>query len=414
MSQHRFDPLSPDVLNLAQSGRHEIRRGALSVRPFPYPFVAGMAFANGILGYSAPLFEELYGFISGRKATRHGDGLGLEIGGTMWLRSGQSHAFGLSENPTAPETARAIALARSGWLDTLSGTGDTILRGIELCERHGIAAPVAVQNGGDAALPSSQDAVRYWSDDRLLETDKFGEYSDYRQPDRLRGAMEAYNWEQWSDSARALGGGGDQPIELFNRIILPSSASHGAHAFKRYRGHLQPTATTFPVQVTSARLDELQATGGAVVLEAQFGLWSLIGRQERPRPIAGDILDDHAIACWRDIAERTVSGQLFVTTLSRLLSFLWLREHLVYSVAREAERWTVQLDGVADASGKTRALTPADLNGLSFLVPSTAPEVIVSTSLASNALDMQRTSDPRAMGMDAVYRPWTALEFPHE
>jgi hypothetical protein len=410
MSQHRFDPLSLGALNLSQSGRHEIRRGAVSMRPFPYPFVAGLAFANGTLGYTTALFDELYGFVSGRRATRHGDGLGLEIGGALWLRPGENAAFGVSKDPGAAETERAIALARSGWLDTLWGTEDAIRRGLDLCERHNIAAPVAILSGSNAP----PGPVRYWSNDRLLERDKFGEHLDYRQPDRLRAAMEAYDWEQWPQPALALAGGGEQPIELFNRIILPSSATRGSHAFKRYRGQLPPTATTFPVQVTSARLDELQAMGGAVVLETQFGLWSRIGRHGAPQPIDGDALDEHSVACWRDIAQRTVSGQLFVTTLSRLLSFLWLREHLVYSVVREAERWVVRLDGVVDASGETRALAASDLNGLGFLVPSTAPEVVVLTSLAANDLEMHRAADPRVMGMDAVYRSWTALEFPHD
>jgi hypothetical protein len=415
-----FDRVRLAGLAVSASGRHDVQRSNPTVRAFPFPFLGGLAVASGTESYTRTLFDDLQAFVAGRGPTAHGDGLGLEIGGAFSVAPAGDAAGRLSfgDSPASSfDESRVLDLIAAGWLDTLYGDEAAIRRGLEMAQARSLDSPAVIvvspgRGPAGQSLSVQCSGVRYQSNDRFLERGKFGDHCDYRSDVNLHEAMENYLWGQWpADATTSVGPDGVHGlVSLFNRTILTTTSP--PLLFKRYRGALYPTATTFPVQVTSALLDDLQAKGGAVVLESHFGQWSLIGRTGPLRPVGASALDHHAIACWNDIASRNRSGTLLVATLSRLLDYLWLRSHLNVSITRTAEKWIIALDSVGVPGGGDRDVTQTDLNGLSLVVPDSAPEVVVTTRLRQNPLPVQRVADPAGKRIDAVYLPWSRLEYP--
>ena len=86
------------------------------------------------------------------------------------------------------------------------------------------------------------------------------------------------------------------------------------------------------------------------------------------------VLDRHAVAAWREIAERHAAGELWVTRVSALLHHLWRRECLRFQTRAGEDAWVIALEGLADGD-QTREVAAGDLDGIAFTVPQTAPEV---------------------------------------
>jgi hypothetical protein len=211
----------------------------------------------------------------------------------------------------------------------------------------------------------------------------------------------------------------DLLISMFNRPFFPVEARDGRliHAFKRYRDIDQPVGATFPTQVNAAKLDRLEEREGNVVVYQHFGVFGPRGRLpaiSRPHRKRSPIpaLDDHSVATWRMIAERNRDKRLFVTTVGRLMDWLWRRSALRFSVDKTQERWVVSLDEFDCAVNGRRPVEDKDLNGFAFVVPSTAPEVILVRPGREGALTAKRAPDPQNDGMDVAYLGWDALEWP--
>jgi hypothetical protein len=123
-------------------------------------------------------------------------------------------------------------------------------------------------------------------------------------------------------------------------------------------------------------------------------------------------LDRHALAAWRDIAERNAAGRLWVASVSRMLDHLARREALVFHVEKSPERWVITVRGLKDSGGRVRPAGAADLDGVAFLAPETAPEIVLTLKGARTPLPSRRANDPAHKAMHAVYLPWRPLEWP--
>ncbi len=171
---------------------------------------------------------------------------------------------------------------------------------------------------------------------------------------------------------------------------------------------------SFAAQVSTSLLDSLVNHWGVVLVQQQLGRWALIGAapgREAPRPNTGPALDRHAIAAWREIAQRRDAGQLWVAGVSRLLAWLRRREELVFRVDKAHEKWLVRLEGYRQGAGGLRPPTAADLNGLAFTAPETAPEILVLAPGAARPLPVQRAPDPAFRLRHAIHLPWVGLEW---
>jgi hypothetical protein len=367
----------------------------------------------------------------------------------------------------SPDVPRITELARAGWLDTLHSFGNwrAPLEGnreslgaraeaeyaLETLDRLGIKPKVFVNHsmspsnlGGIWGTYQKADdpnhpmycvdllkaaGFRYFWIDSCLNMEKFGDHLHYADERDLQAAIAIH---PWTDLLRRPGKvlDDDPPdfptgaaelrgllVGMFNETILPLTARDGAPilAFKRYRSPYLPTTSTFPIQVTARKLDRLESQGGAVIVYQHFGITSLRGRAKSTAPGAKGrstppVFDEHEEACWRDIADRWRAGRLFVATTGRLLDWLWLRDRLVIETDEHADRWTVRLAGLKCSALGERPVETGDLNGLSLLVPETAPEVVVVRG-GGAIVPMQRKPDQAHPGRHVLYSPWKSLEW---
>jgi hypothetical protein len=367
----------------------------------------------------------------------------------------------------SPDVPRIVELARAGWLDTLHSFGNWRANpggdreslgaraeaeyALETLDRLGIKPKVFVNH---SSSPSNVGAIwgtyqkadnpkhpmycldlmksagmRYFWIDACLNINKFGDHLHYNGERQLHDAIATYPWTDWLRRAgkRLDDDPPDLPVDkgelrrllvgMLNETILPLAAQDGARilAFKRYRSPYLPTASTFPIQVTARKLDLLESQGGAVVVYQHFGISSLRGRAKSNAPGAKGrttppVLDVHAAACWRDIAERWRAGRLFVATTARLLDWLWMRDRLMIEVDERRDRWIVDLVGVKCSVLGSRPVEVGDLNGFSLLIPEDAPEVVV-TLRGGAVVTMQRKPDEAHLGHHALFSPWAPLEW---
>ena len=473
--------LTPDVLaatlELAESGRHNIDPTEVAVRPYPFPYVAALAMNNDIDSTSRAAFEDWHDFVSGTGPTPYGDGLGLEVGDSFWVWCGTNgktlsmHRQYPDEHPRvdSPDLNRIVELGRAGWLDTLHSFGnwrqdhktvrhdlghrDDARYALDRLDSLGVKPRLYVNHSGSPSNVGGpwghyQKAdepghamycldllkafgIRFFWTDACMDMEKFGNELDFGTQAELRAAFADYDFSAWlrrRDRAGIVIPINMPPNEneqrnlligIFNRTFFPVRAADGTTilVFKRHRGADQPTATTFPYQVTSENLDALEALGGAVIVYQHFGVFSGRGRpRERSlrRNTSPPVLDEHAVACWQDIAARVHAGRLFVATTARLLHYLWLRKGLKLTVEKTRERWHVRLLGVSCPAAGWRALSSIDFNGLSFVIPAIAPEVTVTAHGSAAPLELRRAPDPGHPDCHALYRPWTGLEWPRQ
>lgn len=482
-------------LGLDESHRYRPAPKGVSVRSYPFPYVAALSVNNDLDSMTRESFEDWHAFVNGRRPTAYGDGLGLEIGDSCWMWGSRTsfpslHCHHPQTQPRidAVGIGRVVELGRLGWLDSmhsLSGfdspppplrglpgpqhanpphlrvTRDDVSYALDRLDKLGIKPTVYVNHSCSitniaAEWPWLQYADEpwhetycldllkkfgfrfYWSD-VAVDNDrhgyaKFGDFLDYESPHFLKMAAGSFDWERWlmtrmRDESGALFGsvvslpddGRQRRAQLaafFNRTFFKSKAGDGSDifVFKRFNGVDTPSAGNFAVQVTTSRLDALEKGGGAVIIYNHFGSWSLIGRGRRYRNLGRvttpPVLDEHAVACWREIAERRAAGRLFVTTTGRLLDYLWLRERLRMVIDQTPERWLVTLQHIdCDVLGR-HPVSNAHLNGLALLVPQGTPEVCVVVEGRQEPLTLTRAPDPAFKGYDALYLPWQPLEWP--
>lgn len=399
-------------LPLEESGRLDMRPGAVGIRDYPFPFKSALAVSTGVAWQSPAHFRQMRDHLSGSAQGPFGQGLGLEIGGAFTLsRDGASIATFGTQLPFDPGSAERdeallIELARSGWIDTLR---EAVIDDDARATLDGLgAAGVSPAVGID--IEGSWPSLRFVSGVHLLERAKFGDQIDFRFDARFVDAIRAYPWEQWKDVFPA---NRERVVARFNSILQPMEGKDGVLPFKRFRGSLSPTWTSFPPQLTTDRLDYLTGQRAAVIVELEASTWSLVGASEgrdQPRQLnVGEMFDEHSVPCWEDIAARWRDQHLLVATPCRLLSWLKLRQMLQIRTKRSGDKWLLTLSAEDD-----HRLEVGELNGLALIVPEGAPEIVVAIEGSSAALPVRREPDPSMPKHHAVYLPWVPLVWPEE
>jgi hypothetical protein len=367
-----------------------------------------------------------------------------------------------------------LTLGKLGWMDTLHSFGnwtkrfvptdmagdpsifarDQILRGLDRLNELDLKPYVYTNHSGSPSnvggpWKSNQhlddpahniyafDALkefgfRFFWIDACTDIEKFGNDLNFTSDQELARSIEQFQWAPWlrrrDDENRpipiTLPEGQDQRRQfltnLFNHSLFPVPAQDGSllNVFKRYRDIEQPVGSIFSSQVTAAKLNELEQRGGSVIIYQHFGVFGPRGRApaiSRPHRKRSPVpaLDIHSVATWRLIADRASQQRLFVTTLGRLLDWIWRRDALRYEVEQMPDKTIIRLRHFACEVEGIKSIEASDLNGLAFSVPSANPDIEVYWSGSSTPLTMKRKRESPSNGeFDVVYLEWQKLEWP--
>jgi hypothetical protein len=440
--------------------------GPVRLRRYPFPYRCAMAISNDTDMMSAVVQREWHAFVNGQGASRYGDGLGLEVGDSFWVWSWDGCFALLHGTPAAdnlspsPEFPYIRELARAGWLDTLHGYGNWANRelldrdrarfALDLMEANGIKPSVWINHGhgfdlvhniggpwgyyqhGDVpghpsyTLDLLRDfGFRYFWMDAFYDLEKYGDHHVYGSQAELDAAVAAYDFGHFLYTSDRADFNRARPVfveperaawrrKMFNRTLVDGPAEDGSRLwyFKRFCGDESPTARNFAFQVNFRRLDELEARQGTVIPYQHFGVHRAICTPSNHvsfRPAEMPVFDENTVWAFRELAERVHSGRILLATTARLLTFLWMRDHLIVEVGPGGRLLLKSIE--CPVRGHV-APSLEMLNGLAFLIPEGFPDATVGIEEQAAPLPFRRVPAPEEPGMHVLHLPWQPLEWP--
>ncbi|MFT5320230.1 MAG: hypothetical protein ACI934_000363 [Pseudohongiellaceae bacterium] len=442
------------------------------LRRYPYPYTSAIAISNDTDFMSSKAFLDWHKFVNGTADTPYGQGLGLEVGDSFWVWNDegafsifQDGPWNIKQEPSA-DSELIKEFSNAGFLDTLHGFGswdsdfqlnrELSESAIKIIQHHDLKPRIYVNHGGghlrkhniggpwhyyqkgdDPSDPSycldllTEIGIQYYWTDVCFENEKFGEYKHYRNDIELHKEFDSYNFRRFlysKDSGKPKVRNKIFPAlsdaelfvkqsSYFNRLLIPETAQDGRdiYFFKRYRGREGPNVSTFASQVNDTNLDSLEQHQAAVVIYQHFGVWRALGREKRhvsQKPTLPPVLDENAVWAFRELARRQDEGRLFITTTSRLLDYLRLRQHLRYQLLNEGDRHIIELEYIDCPVSGHVDLQQDMLQGLSFEIPTDWKDTDIMIKGVDNKIETTRIQAKGAEPVDVIYVPWKRLSFP--
>ncbi|MBS0015117.1 MAG: hypothetical protein KFF72_01885 [Arthrospira sp. SH-MAG29] len=441
------------------------------LRRYPYPYRCAMAISNDTDGMNAKAFKDWHDFVNGTKMTHYGEGLGLEVGDSYWVWAHGSNFSLYHGRPyenklePSPETELISQLGQAGWLDTLHGFGqwtkewcmnrERILFALDRIQELGIKTTVYVNHGGTSNTAAhniggpwssyqrgdvpehpaycldvlKQYGFKYFWTDVCFESTKFGEHLKFIKQSYLDSAVSKYNFNRFFKSNKDdvfPNITQEERIVLeqrfFNKTLIPTIARDDSklYVFKRYRGEYAPDSACFAHQINSTNLDALEAQQGSVIIYQHFAVWRPLGTSKRDVDILKyarrssqlPILDENAVWAFRRLAERVRRGAIFLTTTSRLLDYLWVRDNLDYCTETHGDVHVIKIGLIeCPVYGSIKA-TEKLLQGITFIIPSSWQNVCVEVEGLQNLPTMKRIPDPVDEEFHLLFFPWIPLVYP--
>jgi SAM-dependent methyltransferase len=435
---------------------------------YPHPFKAAVAISNDTDGLTWGAYEELHQFINSDEEGPMGTGLGLEVGNSFWIWSDKGE-FSLhhagpwdSSAPESPESHRIRDLVECGWLDTLHSFGDwrkgyyldrsAIKRGFEILDKlpnipevfvnhgggdlrtHNIGGPWPSYQAGDDPKSSQyildqllDRGIKFYWTDKLFENEKFGDdltnfnssfekwetvnqISSYHKKIRNSCGVFKYFKNSIPISAKNV---------LSNKTFFPLIGRDGNafYGFKRFRGKDGPHLGNLNEQLSRDNLNQLVSETGTVIIYQHLGVWRPQGSNKLDNSLIKNLqpsLTIEAVESFKLLAELQQSEQIFVTTVSRLLKYLQVRDYMKYNCTQKSNGdVSINIEYVDCPVVGRWIPTLKDICGISFQVPavSSDPEIFLNgRSLKS----YQRVVPSKNAGSEKllnVYLPWKRLEW---
>lgn len=431
----------------------------IAIRKHPYPFKASLAICNDLDGFAFESFIELHRFLNTGMSTSLGDGLNLEIGDSFWMYcvdSDVSCAFsyfeGLTDEPS-PYAEAISKLVRAGYLDCLHTYGNFNQYGgfrrsyaekaIAEMERRGMRVRTWVDHGdmhnfqninylgGMRERPigggSTTRIIEYHTDLckkfgvkfywPMIVTPMIGQGRRIGLGDMTRSSGR----RKWLAGSLLLYGilklmprgvlerkpvllGKKAQVDLLieNPLIYKRTLAGGdkIYCFQRYGDWFSDGADSLGDTLSEKNLDRLIETQGSSVVYVHMA--------RKPAGCRG-ILPDAAVSALRRMAAHYNSGNIYVTTTSRLLTHHMIAENLVWSAASEGHRQVINIEMVHDDIDGDFVPTVEDLQGMTFY---TGDPGKTSIRLAGEDLSDTVCNPPDETGRASVSIPRTYLKFP--
>ena len=408
---------------------------SVEVRSFPYPFSAGLAICSDIDNSTFDGFLKIHRFLNTDQITEFGEGLNLEIGDSFWMYSVHpsiDDAFtyfdGTSFSPTRyAETMRE--LIRAGYLDTIHTWGNFSERGgfsrsyaevaCEELDKYGLHPPVWVNHDdglwntqrlggpgqGHVKGTSSYHAdltfelgIRYvW--ENLLTT-----VVGQSRPLHLRDDLNLSSLQSllFRPALYWWRGAVDQPWlgnDLISQRPLFPHIDKRVRSFTRYGWWFQATGDDLPLLLANDTLERLCKNNGAMIVYVHTG-------QQFPES-RYPLSEESVMALFR-LAEFARFGRIFVTTTSRLLRYIQVRDSLRWRYSDDEHGITIHIDAVRYKNDDLLPVDEETCMGLTFYTPKPDKTTVIGPKgklpTIVNLVDES--------GRTTVSIPWKPLRWP--
>ena len=354
-----------------------VPRDTSRLRAYPYPYRSMLSIQSHIDGTTPEEFEEVHRYLNGKENTIYGDGLGLDIGDSLWVYNANNGAqyreydkspvedymtwFNGTDTTTENDAEMIAKYWEMGWIDSIHSFGDfSRTDGQALCDRS------LAQAAWDAMLAKGV-APKVWINHGLpTNRQNFGGYtpitstkyqagddpnSAYYHTDISMANGMKFVWNSRNCSMLGV----ENPLYLTRmrdgRLIW---------CFNAYTGYTSEAGFQYqwtPYQLhnilTKENLDKLVADGSYSIIANHFGsgdLWEILG--------------EHNLPAFRLLRDYHKAGEIMVVRSSRLLEYAAVRECLRYRTKSNS----VDVIAVDDPVVGSYVPQPQDLHGITFYV----------------------------------------------
>jgi hypothetical protein len=374
-------------------------------------------------------YYECSRFLNTTAATRMGDGVGLEVGNTIYFDMAADQFAYWNTNDAGREMVRA--LIRSGHIDCLHSFGDFATtrahaaRSLDDLDRHGcrlavwIDHAIAPTNVGGDIMRGSGDVVgspAYHTDlttacgVRYVWRGRVTSVLGQDVPRRLAGIFDATQpvgsgltlAREAVKGGLARCGNGKYGIHGPNQMMRPAALRDGRRVteFLRCNPHWGgvsrgDTADGLPEVVTARMLSRLADRGGTCILYTHLGKTKNSAEPFGPR----------TRQAFRMLADSQRDGQILVTTTRRLLDYHTARHDVRVTPACGDGSRRIDVSTPQHISG-----SPLALDGLTVYVDD--PSLVELRVDGRNLTHLMVRNGPDESGRPSVSLPWPRLEFP--
>ena len=352
-----------------------------SLRPWPYPFEAGLSIANDAEFMSFEFYDVLLRYLNTDEQTPLGKGIRLPFSTSVFFYSVPEYNFSYFDGAEVdgPTTQRANAILdgiRSGWIDTLHAYGDFdgvggftrdhAQRIQSELESNGLNVPVFTNHGGvENRQNVGKDAAYHQGDvvgSSAYHTDLFESLGvRYVWTDSLvtamqpkqaeRGGLFSRFWRKPS-SAKAME---VSQTRLFQSNVLQDGSPQKGFLRFRSTGVNAPNLSSFKYQLEQLDWAGMYQQNGACVIYQHLGVLhringqctaaSIKDLQERPEAL---------LSPFHFLKSEMQQGKLWVARLADFLNYCEVLESLLCKSDTQGtihlsstENWSVkQLAGV--------------------------------------------------------------------
>lgn len=401
-----------------------------SLRAVPYPYRALLAICSDLDETpDSGTYYECARFLNTSASTRMGNGVGLEVGNTIYFDMAADQFAYWNTDDAGRDMVRG--LIRSGHIDCLHSFGDLAstraqaARSLDDLDRHGcglavwIDHAVAPTNVGADIMRGSGDVVGSAAYHADLTT-AFGVTYVWRGrvtsvlgqdiPRRLAGIFDQAHplasgltfAREAVKGALARGGHSKYAMHMPNEVMRPAALRDGRRVteFLRSNPHWGgvsrgDTAYGLAEVLTRRMLTRLANRGGTSIL------YTHLGKTRNPfEPFGPDTR-----RALRRLARFERDGQILVTTTRRLLDYCAARRDARVVIAEDAATQRINVSTPKDTDGRSFAL-----DGLTVYVNDPARAQLFVDGRNVTHLMVRNARD--AEGRASVSLPWPRLEFP--
>ena len=437
--------VSPDEASSdwVRAGQAPVQGSVVSVRRFPYPYEAALAICNDIdMTRDIEEFLEIQRFLNTKGTTSMGEGIGLEIGNSLFFYNQQHTLSYFAESDYARSVM--IDLIHAGFVDSLHSYGDEantreqIERALDVLQRESCHLDVWSNHFGAASNLSPK--FRYmFRDCRGDDPSSEVYHTDLTIPYGIRFAWVGATTRLVGQSPSqplsflvsvfdrrhpvpsiismvkefrksSLGARGDERFALHssNQLTQPLRLRDGrkVHEFIRYIDHpkgvsLGATSRGLAYAISMRALQRLKAVHGFTII------YTHLGKNDG----CEEVIAKETQEALRNLEQEYRAGKIYVTTTSKLLGYYLALRYLEWSEQRDGRRIKIIVEGINDPVFGQSDPTVEQLQGLTFYVPeSRLAEVYVGGRMVG---DLQRNSADES-GRESVTIPFVQLSFPYD
>lgn len=427
----------PTVRELARDRQTEV-----TLRRFPYPYRAALAICSDIdETKTAEELLEIHRFLNTTQPTSMGEGVGLEIGNSVYFYDGKREVSYFTQG----EETRSLLvdLIQAGYIDCLHSYGDVaftrdqIERALDVLHRLDCKLDVWTNHYGSRTNVSDKfeyffgeccgdvpGAEVYHTDITLdygirfawvgASTRLVGQSPANPVPLHTRVFDPQYPRQSCINLAKEmrkkfLGRLGDERFVLLsrNQLIQPLPLRDGrtVYEFIRYCNHpvsvsRGATSRGLAYAISARALAHLKASQGYMIVYTHLGK-----NKDCNQVIAPESQD-----ALRNLAREQDAGNIYVTTTSKLLNYHHACEHLEWSYQQVQGQTRIFIEALNDPVIDGWPVTPRQLQGLTFYVPDRNAAAIYLQGVELTTL--QRNPADHT-GTESVSIPLSRLSFPY-